>query len=113
MSFSAVFYQKRLSFMYKDFLTSEKLKALFNSNFELANYAMRLARYKIMAGHEVNVDELLEEVLSHPNRYSREELEGMAAEAKEKRSEIVAQEKRQERQGERNERSGEYRGGGK
>jgi ribosomal protein L12E/L44/L45/RPP1/RPP2 len=108
MSFSTVFYQKRLSIMNRDFLTSERLKALFKSNFELANYAMRLARYKIMAGHEVNVDELLDEVQAHPHRYSIEELDKMGAEAKEKRQEAAAQE-RQERHQERTERNQERR----
>ncbi len=70
--------------MQRDFLTSERLKALFKSNFELANYAMRLARYKIMAGHEVNVDELLEEVLMNPHRYTRDDLERLTEEAKSK-----------------------------
>ncbi len=73
--------------MQRDFLTSERLKALFKSNFELANYAMRLARYKIMAGHEVNVDELLEEVLSQPHRYSQKEIEDLTLEAKQKNHE--------------------------
>ena len=95
MSFSAVFYQKRLSIMQRDFLTSERLKALFKSNFELANYAMRLARYKIIAGHEVNVDELLEEVLMHPHRYSREEMDRLTEEAKQKNQEQPPPERKQ------------------
>lgn len=107
MSFSAVFYQKRLSIMHREYLTSERLKALFKSNFELANYAMRLARYKIMAGHEVNVDELLDEVQMHPNRYSIEELEKMGAEAKEKKKETDAQERQERYQQERAERNQE------
>lgn len=82
--------------MHRDFLTSERLKALFKSNFELANYAMRLARYKIIAGHEVNVDELLDEVQANPQRFSIEELNKMSEEAKQKRQETAAQE-RQER----------------
>ncbi len=94
MSFSAVFYQKRLSIMQRDFLTSERLKALFKSNFELANYAMRLARYKILSGHEVYVDELLEEVLARPYQYSREELERLADEAKRKHQEQPTHERR-------------------
>lgn len=94
MSFSAVFYQKRLSIMQRDFLTSERLKALFKSNFELANYAMRLARYKILAGHEVYVDDLLEEVLARPHQYSRDELERLTDEAKRKHQEQASQERR-------------------
>ena len=94
MSFSAIFYQKRLNTMQRDFLTSERLKALFKSNFELANYAMRLARYKILAGHEVYVDELLEEVLLRPHHYSQEELERMTEEAKRKHQEQPPQERR-------------------
>jgi hypothetical protein len=93
--------------MHREYLTSERLKALFKSNFELANYAMRLARYKIMAGHEVNVDELLDEVQLHPHRYTIEELEKMGAEAKEKRQETEASERGERYHQERGERNQE------
>lgn len=76
--------------MQRDFLTNEKLKALFKSNFDLANYAIRLARYKILSGHEVNVDDLLGEVLAQPYRYTTVELEQLGEQAKEKTEERQA-----------------------
>jgi len=49
-------------------LTKEKFRGLYKSNFDLANYAIRLAKYQIKAGREVSVDELLEEIRKNPNR---------------------------------------------
>lgn len=70
--------------MQRDFLTSEKLKALFKSNFDLANYAIRLARYKVLAGHDINVDDVLREVLEQPYRYSQKELDDLILNTKSK-----------------------------
>ena len=53
--------------MLRDQLTNEKLKKLFKNNFELANYAIRLGRYYVKSGSEVNADALLEEVSRNPN----------------------------------------------
>jgi len=52
--------------MSKDLLTNESLKALFKNNFDLANYVMRLARYYVASGREVNIDHLLDEVRKNP-----------------------------------------------
>ena len=68
---------------------------------------MRLARYKIMAGHEVNVDELLDEVQMHPHRYTIEELDKLGAEAKEKRQETEHNERGERYHQERPERNQE------
>ncbi|MBS3904457.1 MAG: hypothetical protein KGZ39_03935 [Simkania sp.] len=83
--------------MQRDFLTNEKLKSLFKSNFELANYTMSLARYKVMAGHEVNVDDLLEEVLTQSHHYTALELAQLTEEAKKKYQEQAAHERGHER----------------
>lgn len=82
--------------MHKDCLTSEKLKALFPSNFELANYAMRLAHYKISSGQEVNVEDLLRELLSQTNRQSIEELDKKIADLKASKKEEGQQHRHQE-----------------
>lgn len=58
----------------RDRLTNEKIKVLFKNNFELANYAIKLARYSIHSGHEVTVDDLLEEIRLHPNPSYLEDL---------------------------------------
>lgn len=50
----------------KETLTNEKLKGLFNSNFDLANYAINMAKHDISAGKEVSADLLLEEILRNP-----------------------------------------------
>jgi hypothetical protein len=55
-------------------LTKEKFRGLYKSNFDLANYAIRLAKYQIKAGREVNIDELLDEIRKNPNRLKELEL---------------------------------------
>jgi hypothetical protein len=59
----------------RETLTNEKLKGLFKSNFDLANYAIRLARHYVKAGHEVSVDSLLKEVQINPHGEEGEEPE--------------------------------------
>ena len=59
----------------KEQLTNQKLKGLFKNNFELANYAIRFAKYSVKSGHEVSVDELLEEIRKHPNPSYLEDLQ--------------------------------------
>jgi hypothetical protein len=61
--------------MVREQLTNEKLKCLFKNNFDLANYAIRLARYSIKSGHEVSIDDLLDEVRRHPNPQYLKDLE--------------------------------------
>ena len=58
----------------KEYLTNEKLKKLFKNNFDLASYAIRLAEYYIRSGHEVHVDDLLEEIRRNPHEYTDEQL---------------------------------------
>lgn len=66
----------------RDLLTNEQLKKLFKSNFELANYAMQMARYQIAAGVETSVEDILDEILKNPRHYSLHELANMIEEAK-------------------------------
>jgi len=61
----------------KEHLTNEALKKHFKDNFELAQFAINVARYMIKAGHEVDVCELLKEIQKNPNLYRPEELEAM------------------------------------
>ena len=51
----------------RDNLTNEKLRGIFKNNFELTNYAIRLGRYYMRAGHEVSLEELLEQVRKNPS----------------------------------------------
>jgi hypothetical protein len=67
----------------KDQLTNEKLKGLFKSNFELAKYAIRLGKYYIKSGRELNVDELLEEIRKHPDEKYLNDLQEWDAREKE------------------------------
>lgn len=55
-------------------LTSEELKKLFKSNFELTRYAIQWGRYKIKAGHEPSLDRVLEEIRRHPDPAYLEDL---------------------------------------
>ena len=63
--------------MTKDTLTNEALKKQFKNNFELANYAIGVARYFIKSGHEVDIDTLLRDIARNPSQYRIEELEAM------------------------------------
>ena len=60
-------------------LTNEHLKGLFKSNFDLANFAIRLARYYIKSGHEVTIESLLQEVRRNPHDSYVKDLEELDA----------------------------------
>ncbi len=51
----------------KSRLTSEVVNRLFKNNFELANYAIALARYHIKRGEEVRLGALIDEVCRNPD----------------------------------------------
>lgn len=51
----------------RDLLTNETIRGFFRNNFELAQYGIRLGRYLIKSGHEVELDTLLDEIRKHPN----------------------------------------------
>lgn len=59
----------------KEQLTNERLKGLFKNNFELAAHAIRLGRYFVRSGHEMHVDDVLEEIRKHPSSSYVDELE--------------------------------------
>jgi hypothetical protein len=69
----------------RDRLTQESLRGIFKSNFELANYTIRLGTYLMRSGHEVTLDGLLDEVRKNPTeeylvelkRFDQEEEEEM------------------------------------
>jgi len=63
-------------------LTNEQVKNLFNSNFELANYAIQMIRYEIASGHETSVESVLIEIKKNPKHYKLHELADMIEEAK-------------------------------
>ncbi len=58
----------------KDVLTNEALKKHFHDNFELAQFAINVARYLINSGHEVDVPYLLKEIQRNPKLYTPENL---------------------------------------
>lgn len=62
------------SHIIKQTLTTEAIRGLFKNNFDLANYAIRLARFYIKSGHEVNLTKLLTEVKRNPNEQYLEDL---------------------------------------
>lgn len=61
--------------MRKTQLTSQRLRSLFKSNFDLAAYAISMARHGIRAGKEMTIDELLDDVQRNPHLDSFEEEE--------------------------------------
>ena len=66
----------------RDQLTNEQLKSLFKSNFDLATYAMQIARYQIAAGQETSVQMILDDILKNPREYALHDLADMIEEAK-------------------------------
>lgn len=58
----------------KDQLTNEALKKHFHDNFELAQFAINVARYLIKSGHEVDIPYLLKEIQRNPKLYTPENL---------------------------------------
>lgn len=61
-------------------LTTEYLRSLFKNNFDLTNYAIRLSRFYVHAGREVDLSMLLQEVYKHPNETYLDVLEEMEKE---------------------------------
>jgi C-terminal processing protease CtpA/Prc len=55
-------------------LTNEALKGICNSNFELAHFAIALARYYIHSGRETHLREIIRDIKKHPNPKYIEEL---------------------------------------
>jgi len=67
----------------KDQLTTEQLRGLFSSNFDLAQCAINLGRHYLRSGHEISVEELLLEIYKHPLKYQQGEFEEFEEEEKE------------------------------
>jgi hypothetical protein len=63
--------------MVKEQLTSEALKKHFKNNFELCEFAIRVARHYVAAGQEVNITSLLEDIQRNPDFYKQENLDAM------------------------------------
>ena len=51
----------------KEHLTNERLRKLFQNNFQLTNQAIELGRFYIRSGHEINMGKLLEEIIRNPH----------------------------------------------
>jgi hypothetical protein len=64
----------------KDQLTNQSLRGLFKNNFELANQAIRLARFYIKSGHEVTMGKLLSEIKRNPSEQYIKDLQKMEEE---------------------------------
>lgn len=56
-------------------LTKECIRKHYKDNFEMADYAIRLARYAIHSGSEISLDRFLDEVIRNPHQFTREEIE--------------------------------------
>jgi hypothetical protein len=67
----------------RNLLTNEGIKALFKNNFELANQAIRLARFYIKSGHEVSMEKLLNEIKRNPSEQYLHDLQKMEDEDEE------------------------------
>jgi hypothetical protein len=61
-------------------LTNQGLRGLFKNNFELANQAIRLARFYIKSGHEVSMGKLLNEIKRNPSEQYLKDLQKMEEE---------------------------------
>jgi hypothetical protein len=63
----------------KEQLTTQGLRSLFKSNFDLAAYAIGLARFAIRSGREVTIDQILADVLKNPHQYDAAKLAELEA----------------------------------
>ena len=61
----------------KEQLTNEQLKKSFASDFDLATYAIKLAKYSILEGAEFNLDQFLDEIRRNPHKYSNIEIQAL------------------------------------
>jgi len=62
--------------MANDELTKETFKEIFDDNFEMTNFAIRLAQQQIHSGNEeLNVTELLNEIRRHPPKRKEEKVQ--------------------------------------
>ncbi|MCI0381564.1 MAG: hypothetical protein L0207_00715 [Chlamydiae bacterium] len=59
----------------KETLTNQEFQGLCKNSFELTYYAIRLARFNIRSGKEVSMEQILEEVIKHPDPSYLEELQ--------------------------------------
>jgi len=66
-------------------LTTEKVRSLFNNNFKLTNYAIRLAHFYVNSGLEVNASALIKEVTKHPDEAYLNTLKKLEEEEKSER----------------------------
>jgi hypothetical protein len=62
----------------KELLTNESMRGVFKNNFELAHFAIRLARYYVHAGHEISLADLFDQVRKNPTLKYLEDLEALA-----------------------------------
>lgn len=58
-------------------LTNEGLAGICDSNFELAHYAIELARYYLKSGRETDLAEIIRDLKKHPNPRYLQELENI------------------------------------
>jgi hypothetical protein len=61
-------------------LTNQSFRGLFKNNFDLANQAIRLARFYIKSGHEVSLTKLLNEIKRNPSEQYLRDLQKMEEE---------------------------------
>ena len=61
-------------------LTNQSFRGLFKNNFDLANQAIRLARFYIKSGHEVSLTKLLNEIKRNPSEQYLKDLQKMEEE---------------------------------
>ncbi len=64
----------------KELLTNENLRSAFKNNFELAHFAIRLARYYVHAGHEISLADLFDQIRKNPSSKFLEDLESLEKE---------------------------------
>lgn len=72
-----VLYPERRTMLLREQLTNEIIKKNFASDFELANYAIKLAKYSILEGAEFNLGQFLDEIRKNPHKYSNEEIQAL------------------------------------
>lgn len=63
----------------KETLTTQSLRAHFKSNFDLAAYAIGLARFYIRSGRDITIDQLMDEIRKNPHQYDAKKIAELEA----------------------------------
>jgi len=63
----------------KDQITSQSVRCLFKSNFDLVAYAIQLAKFYVKSNREITISQLLEEIRRNPHQLDSKKIAELEA----------------------------------